>query len=148
MSRFVLVAAALLALGAGSALAQVADTDAMMAADVVGARKAVMGAIGAQTGVLRGAVEANDLAAAKTAGATIAALAGALPPLFAEVHAGAYPVAGSKYRFAGGDLEQFVAGVMALHAAARAAATAESTSAIEVRAIYGACSSCHGTFRR
>ena len=148
MRRFAVGAAVLLALVAGSGAAQVADMEVLRAAEVVGARKAIMVAFGAQSGLLRAAARGGDLAAAKTAAATLAALAGALPPLYAQVHAEAYPVAGSRYRFAGGESARFVAQVAALHAAARAAAEAASTSAIDVRAVFGACSSCHRSFRR
>ena len=148
MRRYVGAAAVLLAIVAGNGAAQVADMAALGAAEVVGARKAIMVALGAQSGLLRAAVRGGDLAAAKTAATTLAALAGAMPPLFAQVHAEAYPVAGSRYRFAGGDGARFVAQVTALHAAARAAAAATATSAIDVRAVTGTCSSCHRGFRR
>ena len=145
---WVLIVAVLVALGGSSALAQVADAEGMMGADVVRARKAVMGAIGAQTGLLQKAVQADDLEAAKTAAATLAALAGAVPPLFALVHADVYPVPGSNYQFGGGDLERFTRQAAALQAAAQAAAQAKSAGEINVRAVFGTCSACHSTFRR
>ena len=148
MSRFAAMAAVLLATVAGGAVAQVADVAALQAAEVVAARKAVMVAIGAQSGLLRSAVRDDDLAAARVAAATLAALAGALPPLYANEHAAAYPVAGSRYRYAGGDVKRLVAQIAALHAAARAAAQASSTSAIDVRAVTATCSRCHRSFRR
>ena len=140
--------AVLLATVATGAVAQVADLAALQATEVVAARKAVMVAIGAQSGLLRNAVRDSDLAAARAAAATLAALAGALPPLYAHEHAEAYPVAGSRYRYAGGDGERLVAQIAALHAAARAAAQASSTSAIDVRAVTATCSRCHRSFRR
>ena len=148
MRRFAAVAAVLLATVAAGGGAQVADPAALQAAEVVGARKAIMVAFGAQSGLLRSAVQSGDLAAAKSAAATLAALAGALPPLFAHEHAEAYPVAGSRYRYAGGDVERLVAQIAALHAAGLAAAQATSTSAIDVRAIAATCSRCHRSFRR
>ncbi len=148
MRRMAAVAAVLLATVAAGAVAQVADLAAQQATEVVGARKAIMGAIGVQSGLLRSAVRDGDLAAARTAAATLAALAGALPPLYAREHAEAYPVAGSRYRYAGGDVERLVAQIAALHAAARAAAQASSTAAIDVRAVTATCSRCHRSFRR
>ena len=148
MRRFAALTAVLLGTVAAAGGAQVADLAASQAAEVVAARKAVMVAIGAQSGLLRSAVRNDDLAAARTAAATLAALAGALPPLYANEHAAVYPVAGSRYRYAGGDVERLVAQIAALHAAARAAAQASSTAAIDVRAVTATCSRCHRSFRR
>lgn len=142
-----LIVAALLVVGAGAAVAQVADPGLMNAQDVVMARKMVMRTFGAQAGILRAATQSGDLEAAKTAATTIAALAGALPPLFSREHANAYPVSGSKWRFSGGDLADLTQKISALQAAASAAAAASSVSAIDPRSILGTCGACHGTFR-
>ncbi len=146
MKRIV-IGSLVLAVAAAMGSSQVVDPMMMSGEDVVGARKAVMRAINAQVAALRGSSQAGDLQAMKGAGVTLAALAGVLPMLFEDPHADAYPYQDSQFRYVAGDSEELLANARALQAAATAAANATRTSDLNIRAVFGSCSACHGTFR-
>ena len=127
---------------------QVADINLLNSQEIVLARKQAMVVISEQVGILRVAVRREQLKVAKAAASSIASLAGTSAPLYKNAFTDVYPVSGSRYKFKSGDEFELSEKFAALHAAAKAAATAKEISEINVQSIQGTCAGCHSVFRR
>jgi cytochrome c556 len=121
-------------------------------AQVVAARKFAMMANAVNAGDLSAKLTAGNIKAMAANARALAALGAYFPVAFAEAYPEAYPVAGSKYFFKSGPMDQFQALAQSFTTAAEELlklAEKESKDGVtaQMPKLFGACNACHAVFR-
>ena len=122
------------------------------AAQIVGARKLAMRAIGANVGDLKGKVAKGESKAVAANANAIASLATFLPTVYDKEYSEVYPVAGSPYYFKGATVEEVrkLSGNLNREAETLAAlAMKEDKAGVEAQMnkLLGSCGACHKAAR-
>ncbi len=148
-----LVAALLLFFAAGTLSAiDVVVPGQATPGQVVAARKLGMVANAVNAGDMNAKLAAGNIKAMAANAEALAALGAFFPVAFAEAYPEAYPVAGSKFFFKSGSMDQFRSLAQAFATAAEEMvkqAQKESKDGVtaQMPKLLGACNACHAVFR-
>lgn len=131
---------------------EVLKTDQSSPEQIVKLRKFIMQALKANFGDMKAKLENNQPKAVAANGTSVAALAGALPPLYRDTHKQVYPVKGSNTYFKGApaaDIERISGQMQSAALQIMRGGQAGDKNAIGkgMGELANACSACHKAYR-